>query len=105
LELRDEPQQLALLVRGESSGDHVALARMERWEKLVDDRFGGGGDIDEELAAIVRVGLASYQGSLLEVVEQRCHRTRGDDESLGDHCRLERLASALDDREDLAGAL
>jgi hypothetical protein len=29
LDLRNEPQQLALLVRGQSSGDHVAFAGME----------------------------------------------------------------------------
>jgi len=67
--------------------------------------LGGGGDVDEKLAAVVRVILASNQGSFLEVVEQRRDRARGADESLSDYRRLEWLASALDDREDLARAL
>jgi hypothetical protein len=67
--------------------------------------LGGGGDVDEKLAAVVRVTLASNQGPLLEVVEQRRDRARGTDESLSYYRGLEWLASALDDREDLARAL
>lgn len=104
LELRDESEELTLLVRGEGGGDHVAFARVERWEQLVDDRLGGGGDVDEQLATVSGMGEASDQASLLEVVEQRRHRARGDEEPLGDHGRLERFAGALDDREDLTSA-
>ena len=47
---------------------------VQRWEQLVDDGSGGRGDVDEELATILRVWLAAHQVSLFEVVEQRGHR-------------------------------
>lgn len=70
LDFGDESEKFALLFGGERGGDDLVFAGVERGEKLVEDCLGGGGDVDEELAAILRVWLAAYEASLLEVVEQ-----------------------------------
>src|SRR3954452_14957835 len=67
LDLRDEPQEFLLFFGGERGGHHVAFTCMERWEQFADDRSGGGGDVDEELAAVLGVRQAAYQASLFEV--------------------------------------
>jgi len=70
LKFGDGAEERALLVRGEGGGHHVAFAGVQGWEQVVDDGLGGGGDVDEELAAIVGVGLSADEASFLEVVEQ-----------------------------------
>ena len=70
LNLGDGSEQSALLGLGEGGCHHVTFAGVQRWEQILDDGPGGGGDVDEELAAILRVGLSPDEATPLEVVEQ-----------------------------------
>jgi hypothetical protein len=51
LDLGEEAEQLALLAGGERCGDQLVFACVERWQELVDDLLGVGGDADEGACA------------------------------------------------------
>ena len=104
LDFGDELEKFALFFGGERVRDDLVFAGVERWEKFVEDCLGGGGDVDEEFAAVVGVGHALDEPAFFEGVEQRGHGPGRDEESFGDDRWFEWLACAFDDSEDLAGA-
>jgi hypothetical protein len=91
LDLGEEAEQLALLAGGERCGDQLAFACVQRWQELVDDLLGVGGDADEELAPVAGVRQAPDEAALWEGAEQGRHAAGGDEQALGDHRRLRRL--------------
>src|SRR5437588_340919 len=84
-----ESKERALFTRGESRADHVALASMERGQKLVNDRLRLRSDVDEEFAAVVRVRHSSDEPAFFECVQDRRHRAGGNEHTLGNLRRLE----------------
>jgi hypothetical protein len=66
--------------------------------------WAGGSDVDEKLASVLGMRESSDQAALLEVVEQRRHRSRRHHESFSDDTRLQWFAGAFDDGEYTAGA-
>lgn len=61
-------------------------------------------DFDEQLASVVRVGIAMNESPTFQRVEQRGNAAAGEDQSLRDDVRWQGLAGALDDGESLPRA-
>jgi hypothetical protein len=78
LQLCQQPEERTLFGPGESACNNYPLARMERRQKLIDDLSRCRGDLDETLAAIVRMDEPPDEPASLKSVEQRRHAGRGD---------------------------
>ena len=70
---------------------------MQGREQFIENGPGFIGDIYEKLATILWVRRPPHEAPTLEGIEHRGHRSRGDDEPLGDNTRLERLVCPFDD--------